>query len=122
MLCSVEHHNTWVPHDHNISGILYVGGTIKQHKFNNSCIGLLLGVPFLMVLDYRREIFCNVGGILLLSFFTMASTIDNIRHNRLEIYYCDQNINQVRWHGGGPIPKESDPINSDIGRQQFDTL
>ena len=122
MLCSVEHRNPWVPHGYNLSGILYVGSTIKQHKVKNFCIGLTLSVPFLKVLDYRKEQICNVGGILILSVFTMSSTIDNAEHNRLAIYSSAQNINQGRCHDGGPIPKEAYPINSGIGRQQFDTL
>ena len=122
MLCYVEHHNTWVPHGHNIYGILYVVSTTKQHKVNNSCIGLPLGVPFIKVLGYRKEQICNVGVILLLSFSTMASTIDNVKHNRLAIYSGAQNINQWRCHDGGPIPKEADPINSGIGCQQFETI
>ena len=66
MFCPVEHRNLWVPHGRNISGILYVGSNIKQHKVKNSCIGLPLTVPFLKVIDYRRGGGVNVGGILVL--------------------------------------------------------
>ena len=122
MFYSVDHLNPWVPHGHNLSGILYVGTTIKHHKVNNYCIGIPLGVPFLNVLDYRKDLFCNLGSILIIYFFTMASKINNVEHNRLSIYSGAQNINQGRCHDGGPIPKDSDPINSGIGRQHFDTL
>ena len=52
----------------------------------------------------------------------MASTIQNAEHNILEIYSSAKHINQGRCHDGGPTPKEADPINSGIGRQQFDTI
>ena len=122
MFCSVKHRDPWVPHGHNLSGILYVGTTIKQHKSNNSCIGLPLGVTFLKVLYYRKEQIYNVGGILILYFLTMASTINNAEHNILAIYSSAKHINQGRCHDGVLTPKESDPINSVIGCQQFDTL
>ena len=85
MFCSVEHRNPWVPRGHNLSGTMYVGSTIKHHKFNNSYIGLPLGVTFLKVLDYRKENIFNIGGILLLSLFTISIAIDNVEHNRLAI-------------------------------------
>ena len=52
----------------------------------------------------------------------MAITIENSKHNILAIQFGAKNINQGRCHDGGPIPKEFDPINSGIDRQQFDTL
>ena len=55
VLCSVEHRNTWVPHGHNLSCILYICSTIKQHKLKNSCIWLPLGGPFFKALDYRKH-------------------------------------------------------------------
>lgn len=85
MFCSVEHRNPWVPHGHNLWGTMYVGSTIKQHKFNNSYIGLPLGVTFLKVLYYRKEKIFNIGGIVLLSLFTISIAIDFVEHNRLAI-------------------------------------
>ena len=122
MFCSVDHRNPWVPHGHNISVVLYVGSTIKQHKVNNSYIELPLRVPFLKVLEYRKEKICNIWSIFLLSFFTMASLIENVEHKKLTIYSGAQKINQGICNDGGLIPKEADPINSGIGRQQFDTI
>ena len=122
MFCSVEHRNKWVPHGHNLSGILYFGSTIRQHKVNNYSIGLPIRVTFLKVLDYSKEQICIVGGTLLLSSFTMASKINNAKNNILSIYSGAQKNNQEICHDGGPIPKEADPINSGIGHQPFDTL
>ena len=85
MFCSVEHRNPWVTYGHNISGTMYVGSTIEQYKCHNSYIGLPLGVTFIKVLDYRKEKLFNIGGILIISFFTISIAIDNVEHNKLAI-------------------------------------